>query len=52
MCRLNETGFANDPEFPVKSSLVKEVLQNEVEVLTLKDVLPNEGIVVGEANNC
>ena len=45
---LNETGFANDPEFPVKSSLVKEVLQNEVEVLTLEDVLPDEGIVVGE----
>ena len=47
---LNETGFANDPEFPVKSSLVKEVLQNKVEVLTLEDVLPDEGIVVGEAN--
>jgi D-threonate/D-erythronate kinase len=48
---LNETGFANDPEFPVKSSLVKEVLQNEVEVLTLKDMLPDEGIVVGEVNS-
>ncbi len=47
---LNETGFANDPEFSVKSSLVKEILQNGVEVLALKDVLPKEGIIVGEAN--
>ena len=41
----------NDPEFPVKSALVKEILNNEVEVLKLEDVLPDEGIVVGEVNS-
>jgi D-threonate/D-erythronate kinase len=47
---LHETGFAADPEFPIKSSFVKELLQNEVGVLTVNDVLPVQGIVTGEVN--
>lgn len=43
---INTTGFANDPEFPATSSLVKEMLQNEVDVLEHSDTLPEYGIVV------
>jgi uncharacterized protein YgbK (DUF1537 family) len=41
------TGFINDPEFPVKSSFVKEILNDvEVNVLQHTDTLPTQGIVV------
>lgn len=40
------TGFVNDPEFPTKSSLVKEMLQNEVDVVEHSDTLSEYGIVV------
>jgi len=49
--KINETGFAKDPEFPVNSSLIQEILNNEVEVVDLKKTLPDEGIVVGEADS-
>jgi D-threonate/D-erythronate kinase len=49
--KINETGFANDPEFPVGSSLVKKILNNEVGVVDVKAVLPEQGIVVGEADS-
>lgn len=47
--RINETSFEHDPEFPVKSSFVKEVLGGGVEVLSPKASLPASGIVAGEA---
>lgn len=43
---ITTTGFVHDPEFPAKSSLVKEMLQNEVDVLEHSDTLPEYGIVV------
>jgi D-threonate/D-erythronate kinase len=49
--RINETGFANDPEFPVNSSLIKKILNHEVEVVNLNEILPDKGVVVGEAEN-
>lgn len=49
--RINETGFAKDPEFPVNSSLVKEILHNEVEVVDVNEPLPEEGVIVGEVEN-
>jgi D-threonate/D-erythronate kinase len=49
--KINKTGFANDPEFPVNSSLVKEILNNEVDVVNVKAALPEQGIVAGEADN-
>jgi D-threonate/D-erythronate kinase len=48
--KINETSFANDPEFPVRSSLVSEILKNEVEVIKVNEELPKEGIVVGEVD--
>ena len=48
--RITETGFAHDPEFPIKRDSVKEILDNEVEVLKSNDELPDKGIVVGEVN--
>ena len=46
---ISETGFANDPEFPVKSSLVKKILNDGVEVLQYSNELPTTGFIVGEA---
>ncbi len=41
------TGFINDPEFPIKSSFVKEILNDvEVNVLQHTDALPTQGVVV------
>ena len=48
--KINRTGFANDPEFPINSSFVKELLNNEVEVVKVNEALPEKGIVVGEAD--
>ncbi len=47
--KISETGFVNDPEFPVRSSLVREILKNEVELVKVNEKLPEEGIIVGEA---
>jgi len=47
--RINETDFVNDPEFPVRSSFVREILKNEAEVIKVNEVLPEKGIAVGEA---
>lgn len=44
--KINEAGFEHDPEFPIKSSEVKEILNNEVEVIRHDDKV--KGIVVGE----
>jgi len=50
--RITETGFVHDPEFPVSSSVVTKILQDEhVQVLQHDDWLPVEGIVVGEAES-
>lgn len=47
--KITETGFVNDPEFPVNSASVTEMLKDEaVQVLKHDDWLPVEGIVVGE----
>ncbi|MBK6936906.1 MAG: hypothetical protein IPH18_08460 [Chitinophagaceae bacterium] len=48
--RITETSFVDDPEFPVHSSFVKEILNDEVEVLRHTDKLPAWGIVVGEVS--
>jgi D-threonate/D-erythronate kinase len=47
--RINETGFVNDPEFPVSSSFVKEILNNAADVIQPGQPLPEKGIAVGEA---
>lgn len=44
--KINEAGFEHDPEFPIKTSSVKEILNNEVEVIRHVDKV--KGIVVGE----
>ena len=46
--KITETGFACDPEFPIKTDSVKEILDNKVEVLGSTNELPDKGIVVGE----
>lgn len=46
---ISQTGFADDPEFPVKSSRVKEMVDDAVVVLNSREALPATGIVVGEA---
>jgi uncharacterized protein YgbK (DUF1537 family) len=47
---IHETAFAADPEFPITSSSISKML-NDDEVIVLKhdDRLPEDGIVVGEA---
>ncbi len=50
--KITETGFVNDPEFPVNSAGVTAMLHDEaVQVLKHDDWLPVEGIVIGEAGN-
>jgi uncharacterized protein YgbK (DUF1537 family) len=52
---LNQTGFAYDPEFPVHSSRVLEVLNagTGVQMTNLKatDSFPEKGIIVGDVAN-
>jgi D-threonate/D-erythronate kinase len=48
--KITETGFAHDPEFPIKTNSVKEILGNEVGVLKSGDEIPGKGIVVGEVS--
>lgn len=44
---IDKTAFANDPEFPIQTADVKEILNNEVKVLKHDDDTSN-GIVAGE----
>jgi uncharacterized protein YgbK (DUF1537 family) len=48
--KITETGFINDPEFPISSAKVTAMVIDEtVQVLKHNDWLPVEGIVIGEA---
>jgi uncharacterized protein YgbK (DUF1537 family) len=48
---ISETGFANDPEFPAKSSFIKTLLQDDtIEVLPHTATMPSAGIVVAETS--
>ncbi len=48
--KITETGFINDPEFPIKNSFVKEIVgDDDVKVLKHTDTLPQQGIVIAEA---
>ena len=48
--KIHETAFAADPEFPINSSSIIEMLgYDHVKVLKHTDLLPEQGIVVGEA---
>lgn len=47
---ISETGFATDPEFPARSSFIKELLNDgAIEVLPHSASMPSAGIVVAEA---
>jgi uncharacterized protein YgbK (DUF1537 family) len=47
--RITETGFVNDPEFPISNAKVTAMVHDEtVQVLKHDDWLPVEGIVIGE----
>ena len=51
---LAETSFANDPQYPAKSSDVKEILKlsgQEIHCFNANDILPAEGIIVGNVKN-
>src|SRR5688572_2430702 len=48
--QIDETGFVADPEFPVRSSSINKMLDDDsVKVLKQTEPLPVSGIVVGEA---
>jgi uncharacterized protein YgbK (DUF1537 family) len=50
---LNLTSFANDPEYPVRSSLVREIIGYEpiyTNVLPNNEV-PKDGLIFGDAND-
>ncbi|MBS1512878.1 MAG: hypothetical protein JST86_18690 [Bacteroidetes bacterium] len=50
--KIAETGFAQDPEFPVHSSHINKILNDTaVKVIKLQSILPGAGIVVGEATS-
>ena len=49
--RIHETAFSKDPEFPIKSSLITEMLGSNISVLEINEELPQQGIVVGEAGS-
>lgn len=50
--KITETGFVNDPEFPVNSASVTAMVKDEtVQVAKHSDWLPVEGIVIGEAES-
>lgn len=47
---ISETGFATDPEFPAKSSFIKELLYDDkIEVLPHTATISSAGIVIAEA---
>ncbi|HPR30665.1 MAG TPA: four-carbon acid sugar kinase family protein [Prolixibacteraceae bacterium] len=48
---LSKTFFANDPEFPVKSSHVLDIIQNNrlaLYNLNVDEVFPEQGLIVGD----
>lgn len=47
--KIHTTGFANDPEFPVRNSSVSDMLQRKAVVLFSDAILPVRGMVAGEA---
>jgi D-threonate/D-erythronate kinase len=50
--KITETGFINDPEFPISSASVIAMVNDErIQVLKHDDWLPVEGIVIGEAES-
>lgn len=50
--KITETGFINDPEFPISSASITAMVNDEtVQVLNHDDWLPVEGIVIGESEN-
>jgi uncharacterized protein YgbK (DUF1537 family) len=50
--KITETGFVNDPEFPIRSAKLTAMFNDEtVQVLKHHDWLPVEGIVIGEAES-
>lgn len=49
--KIHNTGFANDPEFPVRNSGVSDMLQRKAVVLYPDAILPAKGMVAGEAAN-
>ena len=50
--KITETGFVNDPEFPISSAKVTAMVNDEtLHVLKHNDWLPVEGIVIGEAES-
>lgn len=53
---LHETFFAHDPEFPVTSNSIRNILSlnNETDVYTSlhpEELLPSEGIILGDISN-
>lgn len=49
---LHQTAFANDPEFPARSSNINQLLSNaQVQVLQHTDSLPQQGVVVAVASS-
>ena len=50
---VHEAGFANDPEFPIRSSRIEDMLRassNEMHILAVNSELP-EGISIGQATS-
>lgn len=48
--KITTTGFVNDPEFPVSSASVTDMVKDEtVQVAKHSDWMPLEGIIIGEA---
>ena len=47
--KIDKAGFEHDPEFPIRSSAIKEILNNEVEVIKTDDEI-GKGIIIGEVN--
>lgn len=51
---LSETSFANDPEFPIQSSSVLEIIQNdqcELVSIDVDDELPETGLIIGNVTS-
>lgn len=50
--RINETDFANDPEFPVKSAQVSKMLSSDhVKIIKLGASVPERGVLIGETSS-
>jgi D-threonate/D-erythronate kinase len=49
---LHETNFSSDPEYPVWSSSVKEIVgDTSIADLRSDDVLPEQGLIIGDVND-